>query len=107
MFSKNWSSDPLCNEHDAVKLLKVIDISFFSSQSGTKSTLKTKFQRTSLLAMTLSTRTFLSEFHPEAESISAYLERLELFFTANSITDEKKVVVFLSVDPSFDVSNLT
>ena len=39
----------------------------------------------------------LSEFHPEAESISAYLERVELFFTANSIADDKKVAVFLSV----------
>ena len=39
----------------------------------------------------------LSEFHPEAEGISAYLERVELFFTANSIADDKKVAVFLSV----------
>ena len=39
----------------------------------------------------------LSEFHPEAESISAYLERVELFFTANSIADDKKVAVFVSV----------
>ena len=39
----------------------------------------------------------LSEFHPEAESISAYLERVELFFMANSIADDKKVAVFLSV----------
>ena len=45
---------------------------------------------------TLST-TFLSEFHPEAESISAYPEQVELFFTASSITNDKKVVVFLSV----------
>ena len=27
----------------------------------------------------------LSEFHPEAESISAYLERVELFFTATAL----------------------
>ena len=40
--------------------------------------------------------TFLSELHPEAESISAYPEQVELFFTANSITNDK-VVVFLSV----------
>ena len=39
----------------------------------------------------------LSEFHPEVESISAYLERVELFFTANNIADNTKVAVFLSV----------
>ena len=33
----------------------------------------------------------LSEFYPEAESVSAYLEGVELFFTANSIADDKKV----------------
>ena len=37
MFSKNWSSDPWCNEQDAVKLLKVIDISFFTSNLCNKS----------------------------------------------------------------------
>ena len=31
MFSKNWSSNPWCNEQDAVKLLKVIGSFFFSS----------------------------------------------------------------------------
>ena len=33
----------------------------------------------------------------EAESISAYLEQVELFFTANSIADDKKVAMLLSV----------
>ena len=37
-----------------------------------------------------------SEFHPEAESISAYLEQVELFFMANSIANDK-VAVILSV----------
>ena len=39
----------------------------------------------------------LKEFDPEQESITAYLERAELFFTANSIEDNKKTPVFLSI----------
>ena len=39
----------------------------------------------------------LSEFHHEAESILAYLERVEQFFMANSTANDKKVAVFLSV----------
>ena len=39
----------------------------------------------------------LPEFHPESESITAYVERADLFFTANDIPEEKKVSVFLTV----------
>ena len=39
----------------------------------------------------------LKEFQPENELFSSYLERVELFFDANDIVDEKKVAVFLSV----------
>ena len=39
----------------------------------------------------------LEEFSPEKETISNYLERVEIFFLANSIANEKKVAVFLSV----------
>ena len=39
----------------------------------------------------------IGKFEPTEENILAYLERLELFFTANGIKDEKKVVVLLSV----------
>ena len=39
----------------------------------------------------------IKEFHPEEESIESYLERVELFFTANEVADEKKVAVFLSI----------
>ena len=39
----------------------------------------------------------LPEFHPESESISAYIERANLFFTANTVPDGKKVSVFLTV----------
>ena len=31
----------------------------------------------------------LSEFSPEKEKICAYLERVELFFTANGIEEDK------------------
>ena len=39
----------------------------------------------------------IKEFCPEEETIESYLERIELFFTANEIANEKKVAVFLSV----------
>ena len=40
----------------------------------------------------------IDEFHPENESIEAYLERLDLYFRANDIKDEqKRVSIFLSV----------
>ena len=39
----------------------------------------------------------IDEFKPEGESITTYLERMELFFTTNNIEDGKKVIVFLSV----------
>ena len=38
----------------------------------------------------------LDEFVPETDSIASYIERAQLFFEANSVADEKKVVVFLS-----------
>ena len=39
----------------------------------------------------------IQEFNPVSERISTYLERVELFFTANGIADEKQVPVFLSI----------
>ena len=39
----------------------------------------------------------IGEFRPENESIEAYLERIDLYFRANDISDEKKVLIFLSV----------
>ena len=39
----------------------------------------------------------LSSFDPGQESISAYLERVEAFFTANDVQEAKQVAVFLSV----------
>ena len=39
----------------------------------------------------------IQEFCPDSESFAAYVERVELFFTANDIPAEKKVPVFLSV----------
>ena len=38
----------------------------------------------------------IGKFDPADESISAYLERVELSFVANSIEDPKQVAVFLS-----------
>ena len=39
----------------------------------------------------------IDEFRPENESIEAYLERIELYFNANEVEDDKKVPIFLSV----------
>ena len=38
----------------------------------------------------------LQEFQPESESIKAYLERVTLYFKANTIDDDKKVPILLS-----------
>ena len=39
----------------------------------------------------------LSKFHPKAESITAYLKRVKLFFITNSVANDKKMVMFLSM----------
>ena len=39
----------------------------------------------------------IEEFNPDKEQISTYLERLELFFVANEVVDEKQVATLLSV----------
>ena len=39
----------------------------------------------------------LSEFQPETEKASAYLERVKLFLLANSVGDDKQVAVLLTV----------
>ena len=39
----------------------------------------------------------MQEFDPETESITSYIERLEMFFTANDIADAKQVSVLLTV----------
>ena len=39
----------------------------------------------------------LQEYKPESENITAYLERVEVFFRANDIAADKQVPVFLSV----------
>ena len=38
----------------------------------------------------------LYEFDAENETVTAYLERAELYFDANDVADEKKVPVLLS-----------
>ena len=38
----------------------------------------------------------LEPFHPESERITAYLERVQLFFTANDVKAEKRVPALLS-----------
>ena len=39
----------------------------------------------------------LTEFKPESEKIKAYLERVQLFFDANTIAEDKQVAVLLTV----------
>ncbi len=48
----------------------------------------------------------IEEFQPEVESISAYLERVELFFDANDIAAARRVPTFLSVIGSKNYSLL-
>ena len=38
----------------------------------------------------------LREFHPESDTIKAYLERASLYFAANNVDNDKKVAVLLS-----------
>ena len=38
-----------------------------------------------------------NEFNPDSERFSTYVDRLQLYFDANSIADDKKVPVFLTV----------
>jgi hypothetical protein len=39
----------------------------------------------------------MSEFDADQESITAYIERAQIFFTANGVEDAKKTAVFLSI----------
>ena len=39
----------------------------------------------------------IGEFRPDEESITSYLERVDLYFAANAVADGKKVAVFLSI----------
>ena len=39
----------------------------------------------------------IQEYQPENELFSAYLERVQLFFLANGVEDDKRVLIFLSV----------
>ena len=39
----------------------------------------------------------IQEFCPENESVEAYLERVELYFEANNIAEDRQVAVFLSI----------
>ena len=39
----------------------------------------------------------LKEFEPDNEKVTSYLEQVELYFTANDIAAEKKVVILLFV----------
>ena len=46
------------------------------------------------------------EFDPANETVTAYIERAELFLVANSVVDEKKVAIFLSALGSKTYSRL-
>ena len=39
----------------------------------------------------------IREFNPQAETFSTYIERLELYFEANGVAEEKKVAMFLTL----------
>ena len=50
-----------------------------------------------ILATKMATYGTIKEFEAENEKISSYLERVELYFAANEIANEKKVAILLSV----------
>jgi len=39
----------------------------------------------------------LGEFHPAKDNISSYLERVQLYFEANTVEDDRKVAVLLTL----------
>ena len=39
----------------------------------------------------------IQEFQPDSDTITAYIERMNLFFMANEIPNVKKIAVFLSI----------
>ena len=47
--------------------------------------------------MATSTFGHVEEFNPDAESIAAYTERIDLYFVANDVPEDKQVPVFLSM----------
>ena len=47
--------------------------------------------------MTTATIGRIDEYRPENELLSSYLERVDAFFSANEINDEKQVPAFLSL----------
>ena len=47
------------------------------------------YPRTQQLVTRMTSYGRIREFHPEEETIESYLERIELFFTANEIADGK------------------
>ena len=52
-----------------------------------------------MIKITMATSTIgtLTEFKPKSKKIKAYLERVQLFFNANGITDDNQVTVLLTV----------
>ena len=49
------------------------------------------------ISRTMTSYGHIDQFCSENESIEAYLERVDIYFKANEISDEKKVSIFLSV----------
>ena len=39
----------------------------------------------------------LGEFHPKSDNISSYVERVQLYFEANAVEEDRKVAVLLTV----------
>ena len=53
-------------------------------------------QNSTLATRMTATMGSLHEFRPDSEDLSTYLERVEIFFTANDVSTEKKVPVLLN-----------
>ena len=59
------------------------------------------------ILMATNTKGSIAEFNSENEKITAYLERVLLFFEANGISEEKRVAVLLTVIGSTTYAQLS
>ena len=55
------------------------------------------------LGKTVTRHGTLKEFCPASDSIKTYLQRVNLCFAANSVRDDKKVVILLRQKPSSNI----
>ena len=88
----HWKGCPDSRKWDSVVYLKLV---------GCVESIK----HSTFLMMATSAIGTLAKFNPEEQDIESYLEKVELFFEANNIAEEKKVAVFLTAagDKTYEI----